>query len=63
MSDLLLSLLPLSDSSEPGDFRPPCPCCGGRMIVIEVFESTMFVASARIPARRRWPMSRRPDQR
>jgi hypothetical protein len=23
---------------EPGDFRPPCPCCGGRMIVIEVFE-------------------------
>jgi hypothetical protein len=23
---------------EPNDFRPPCPCCGGRMIVIEVFE-------------------------
>jgi Putative transposase/Transposase zinc-binding domain len=23
---------------EPDDFRPPCPCCGGRMIVIEVFE-------------------------
>ncbi len=23
---------------EPGDFRPPCLCCGGRMIVIEVFE-------------------------
>ncbi|WP_180901450.1 IS91 family transposase [Martelella soudanensis] len=22
----------------PVDFRPPCPCCGGRMIVIEVFE-------------------------
>ena len=20
------------------DFRPPCPCCGGRMIVIESFE-------------------------
>ncbi|BCG96872.1 hypothetical protein MesoLj131a_57360 [Mesorhizobium sp. 131-2-1] len=20
------------------DFRPPCPCCGGPMIVIEVFE-------------------------
>ena len=20
------------------DFRPPCPCCGGRMIVIETFE-------------------------
>lgn len=25
-------------SDEPEDFRPPCPCCGGRMIVIETFE-------------------------
>jgi hypothetical protein len=24
--------------AEPEDFRPPCPCCGGRMIIIEVFE-------------------------
>ena len=24
-------------SDEPVDVRPPCPCCGGRMIVIEVF--------------------------
>lgn len=23
---------------EPDDFRPPCPCCGGRMIIIETFE-------------------------
>ena len=23
---------------EPDDFRPPCPCCGGRMIIIEIFE-------------------------
>jgi hypothetical protein len=23
---------------EPEDFRPPCRCCGGRMIIIEVFE-------------------------
>lgn len=22
---------------EPDDFRPSCPCCGGRMIVIETF--------------------------
>lgn len=22
----------------PNDYRPPCPCCGGRMIVIEVFK-------------------------
>jgi hypothetical protein len=27
------------DTTEESDnFRPPCPCCGGRMIVIEVFE-------------------------
>ncbi len=26
------------DAEEPEDFRPPCRCCGGRMIVIEVFE-------------------------
>ena len=25
-------------SAEPDDFRPPCPCCGGRMIIIETFE-------------------------
>nr|WP_249731301.1 IS91 family transposase [Chelatococcus sp. HY11] len=30
---------PASDQAvEPDDFRPPCSCCGGRMIVIEVFE-------------------------
>lgn len=23
---------------EPIDIRPPCPCCGGPMIVIEVFK-------------------------
>ena len=26
------------DSDEPEDFRPPCRCCGGRMIIIETFE-------------------------
>lgn len=26
------------DSEEPNGFRLPCPCCGGRMIVIETFE-------------------------
>jgi len=25
-------------TAEPDDVRPPCSCCGGRMIVIEVFE-------------------------
>jgi hypothetical protein len=23
---------------EPVDLRPPCPCCGGHMIIIETFE-------------------------
>jgi len=23
---------------EPADIRPPCPCCGGHMVVIETFE-------------------------
>jgi len=30
---------PANDNiEEPVDFRPPCPCCGGHMIVIESFE-------------------------
>ena len=24
--------------AEPDDVRPPCPCCGGHMVVIETFE-------------------------
>ena len=23
---------------EPDDIRPPCPCCGGHMVVVETFE-------------------------
>ncbi|MGX1101572.1 IS91 family transposase [Amorphus sp. MBR-141] len=37
----LLCVAPPPDDNaqdEPHDFRPSCPCCGGRMIVIEVFE-------------------------
>jgi Putative transposase/Transposase zinc-binding domain len=37
----LLNVTPSSADDtpdEPDDVRPPCPCCGGRMIVIEVFE-------------------------
>lgn len=26
------------DPEEPDDYRPPCPSCGGRMIIIEVLE-------------------------
>jgi len=28
----------LNATLEPSDHRPPCPCCGGRMIIIETFE-------------------------
>ena len=37
----LLSVAPLPDDNvmeEPGDLRPPCPCCGGHMVIIETFE-------------------------
>ena len=27
-----------ADAATPSDWRPPCPCCGGRMIIIETFE-------------------------
>jgi hypothetical protein len=38
--ELLNVATPAGDDGpgEPDDFRPPCPCCGGRMIVIEMFE-------------------------
>jgi hypothetical protein len=38
--ELLSLAAPSNDdtSDEPDDFRPSCPCCGGRMIVIETFE-------------------------
>ena len=38
--ELLNVAAPSDDGTmeEPDDFRPPCPCCGGRMIVIETFE-------------------------
>lgn len=37
----LLNVATPPDDDTPGEpeaFRPPCPCCGGRMIVIETFE-------------------------
>ena len=36
----LLAVAPPADDDgpeEPLDTRPPCPCCGGRMVVIETF--------------------------
>jgi hypothetical protein len=26
-----------ADPRDPPDHRPPCPCCGGRMLIVEVF--------------------------
>jgi hypothetical protein len=37
----LLTVAPPPDDDmpqEPLDARPPCPCCGGHMIIIETFE-------------------------
>jgi hypothetical protein len=36
----LLGVAPPPDAApdEPTDIRPPCPCCGGHMVVIEAFE-------------------------
>jgi hypothetical protein len=38
--ELLSVAPPLDDDApeEPLDARPPCPCCGGHMIIIETFE-------------------------
>jgi Putative transposase/Transposase zinc-binding domain len=35
----LLAVAPPADNTqeEPMDTRPPCPCCGGHMVVIEIF--------------------------
>lgn len=38
LARMLLAVAPPPDPDEPeesADLRPPCPCCGGRMIVIE----------------------------
>ena len=40
----LLAVTPPPDydtPEEPVDIRPPCPCCGGRMIIVDTFERWM----------------------
>jgi putative transposase/transposase-like zinc-binding protein len=41
--ELLAVTQPLDDDvqEEPLDARPPCPCCGGHMIIIETFQRGM----------------------
>ena len=29
---------PEPDTANPADYRPACPCCGGRMLILETFE-------------------------
>jgi len=41
----------VQESASSSDRHPACPCCGGRMIVIESFEG---VARARAPPSRPW---------
>jgi hypothetical protein len=36
----------VEDTASPPDLRPPCPCCGGRMVIIEIFQRA---ARARAP--------------
>ena len=42
MADPMTAVEPLAahDTADPDattDHRPPCPCCGGHMIIVEVF--------------------------
>jgi len=34
---LAVAVQPDEDAAEPAEVRPPCPCCGGRMIIVEAF--------------------------
>ena len=36
----------VEDAASPPDLRPLCPCCGGRMVIIEIFQRA---ARARAP--------------
>lgn len=38
------------NTQEPVDLRPPCPCCGGHMIIIETFERWRQPRAPPVPA-------------
>ncbi len=40
-----------AETIEPHDHRPPCPCCGGSMIIIETFERCAQPRAPPAPAR------------
>ena len=37
------------DAAAPTDRRPPCPCCGGRMIIVETFERGSYARAPPSP--------------
>jgi hypothetical protein len=39
-----------AEPAEPADLRPPCPCCGGRMIIIETLQRWMAPRGPPAPA-------------
>ncbi len=46
------------EAPEPSDHRPPCPCCGGRMLILETFERCSQPRAPPAPprsVRRIWP--------
>jgi hypothetical protein len=45
-----MSVRGFAEAAAPSDWRPPCLCCGGRMIIVETFERG---ARARAPPSRR----------
>ena len=51
--ELLAVAPPANDDApeEPLDVRPPCPCCGGHMVVIETFERWRLPRAPPSPAR------------
>jgi len=38
-----------ADAAAPTDRRPPCPCCGGRMIIVETFERGSYARAPPSP--------------
>src|SRR3546814_11578922 len=48
----LLSVAPSPDDDQPADLKaqPLCPCCGGTMIIIEVFERRYLPRAPPSPA-------------
>ncbi len=48
------------EAPEPSDHRPPCPCCGGRMLILETFEryAQPRATAARVLARTEFVVTR-----